>query len=353
MRFLFIAPRFHTNQYGAVLSLLEHGHEVRFLVRTRGATECHDRVTPVFLSGNLRTAIREYRGMLTSYAPDVIIIRGVGLRNVVFAWMGRMFTKRIILYTQDPLYRRRDRAGRALVQKRLFNLVSRVRITPVLGLMDDRTFRMPHEYFVPFVVEPVREVENREYFRNGKVNILSIGKFFLERKNHLMLMQAIDELRLTSPIRLTLIGSLNREDDPHFMKIRGFIAERGLSDIVSLKTNVPYRQCLQEYLSHDLFVLPSADEPAAVSPLEAMAHGLAVVCSDSDGARTYVRENKNGFFFSPDSGGELRAAIARAVSDRTLLANMGKEGARIAASDYPLERYHAGLSQIISREFSS
>ena len=34
------------------------------------------------------------------------------------------------------------------------------------------------------------------------------------------------------------------------------------------------------YKKHDLFVLPSVNEPASVSNLEAMSHGLAVITTD-------------------------------------------------------------------------
>jgi|GEM_PF-6366264 len=67
MRFLFVALRFHTNQYGAVASL------------------------------------------------------------------GRHSNKKIIRYTQDPLYRLKERVWRISIQKVLLNLISRVRIPPVLG----------------------------------------------------------------------------------------------------------------------------------------------------------------------------------------------------------------------------
>ena len=60
-----------------------------------------------------------------------------------------------------------------------------------------------------------------------------------------------------------------------------------------------------------LFVLASRDEPAAVSPLEAMAHSLPVVCSDSNGTRGYIRHGVNGFVFATDDHDDLVACLDR------------------------------------------
>ena len=144
MKFLFVAPRFHTNQYGSVSSLLKHGHEVKFIVSTQSRIECHDDITPLLLRGTIAQNIRRYRSLLEYYVPDVIIIRGIDLQNIVFASLGRRFTKKIILYTQVPLYREKTRAHRSIVQKMVLNLVSLVRITPVLGMMNEHTFSLPH-----------------------------------------------------------------------------------------------------------------------------------------------------------------------------------------------------------------
>ena len=205
---------------------------------------------------------------------------------------------------------------------------------------------------MPFVVEPLSPAIVRTYFRKRKFNILSIGKFFLERKNHLLLLKAVNELRQDYLVRLTMIASLNSENNPYYKNIRNYIAQKGLEDIVTLKINVPYRECLDEYLRHDLFVLPSMNEPAAVSSLEAMAFGLAIICTESDGARTYVQNNRNGLFFTSGNSNDLKNKIEYVISNRNLLKNMGKESARIVASDFSPERYYSELSKIIGNEFS-
>ena len=49
MNVLFIAPRFHTNQVGAVKALSKAGHNVRFLAVIQGYIEDYSDISPVFM----------------------------------------------------------------------------------------------------------------------------------------------------------------------------------------------------------------------------------------------------------------------------------------------------------------
>ena len=46
MRFVFTAPRFHTNQRYAFKALLDAGHEITALVLRRGQSEAYDVLEP-------------------------------------------------------------------------------------------------------------------------------------------------------------------------------------------------------------------------------------------------------------------------------------------------------------------
>ena len=46
MRFVFTAPRYHTNQHYAVKALLDAGHEVSFLALRRGQSEVYEVLHP-------------------------------------------------------------------------------------------------------------------------------------------------------------------------------------------------------------------------------------------------------------------------------------------------------------------
>ena len=49
MKFLYVAPRYHTNQMDIMKGLIEHGHEVCFISHYAAAIEDYSCVTPVVL----------------------------------------------------------------------------------------------------------------------------------------------------------------------------------------------------------------------------------------------------------------------------------------------------------------
>ena len=50
MRFLYVAPRYHTNQMDIMKGLVERGHEVRFISHYAAIIEDYSDVTPIVLA---------------------------------------------------------------------------------------------------------------------------------------------------------------------------------------------------------------------------------------------------------------------------------------------------------------
>ena len=102
----------------------------------------------------------------------------------------------------------------------------------------------------------------------------------------------------------------------------------------------------REYALHDLFVLPSREEPASVSLLEAMAHSLPVICSDSNGTQCYIRPGENGYVFGTDDLDGLVAAMERITEDRERLKAMGRRSYELVVSEHAPSRYVEALLEI-------
>ena len=78
-----------------------------------------------------------------------------------------------------------------------------------------------------------------------------------------------------------------------------------------------------------VFVQTSRHEGFALPPLEAMATGGAVVCTDAHGNRDFCVDGENCLM--PDADVEaVAAALARVLSDAGLRARLGKAGRRTA-----------------------
>ena len=85
--------------------------------------------------------------------------------------------------------------------------------------------------------------------------------------------------------------------------------------------------------SADIFVLPSAWEPFGIVLLEAMSLGVAVITSDSDGARELVTDEKDALVFPVGDVVELKRRLLELSRDGNRRTQLGKN-ARMTATRY-------------------
>jgi len=85
-----------------------------------------------------------------------------------------------------------------------------------------------------------------------------------------------------------------------------------------------------------VFVQTSTHEGFCLPPLEAMATGGAVVCTDSHGNRDFCVDGENCLMPEPTVA-SVSAAIARLLGDPQLRVRLGEAG-RVTAADYTWER---------------
>ena len=362
MKFLFTAPRYHTNQHFAAKALMDAGHQVSFLVLRRGGSEVYDALDPIVLGtspflgalaggigrmlarpsvpeAGLPPVLETWRRMRRLRA-DVVIVRnpnsGYGMLAIVLA---RLLGSRVVFYTQGPMYRRIGRSRRRLLSIAVRVSRAAAWITPVLGHPDRHPAALPIFHYLPFVIEPRTGPREKRWFEDDVVNILAIGKF-QSRKNHRLFLQVIGRLARRYSIKATIIGECStKEHDSELSRIGAYIENGHLGDIVTIHTNMPYSRVQLEYARHDVFVLPSRDEPAAVSLLEAMAHSLPVICSDSNGTRCYIRPGENGFVFRADDPDDLESSLSQVVGDRRRLMEMGRRSHELVVHEHPPSRF--------------
>ncbi|HSJ08232.1 MAG TPA: glycosyltransferase family 4 protein [Longimicrobiales bacterium] len=355
LRIAFVAPRYHTNQHLAMKALLDSGHQVRFYALFRGQSETYDALTPdvLGLGWASRVADRTFnrRGTLDfraawglppilpfmlrlkRFRPDVLVVRNP---NYAFSFLamlsGRLLRARLVLYTQGAL-RRPAPQGRRTVHRALMRTFGASWITPVIGEGTPLT----GAHLVPFVADLSAAPKSGGWLRDDSLRILTIGKF-IPRKNHLLLLGAMARLPAI-PLKLTIIGECSSADHERFLA--DVVAERdhlGLQDRVSIRTNVPYDAVQEEYSAHDVFVLASSREPAAVSVLEALAHGIPAICSDSNGTRYSIRPGVNGFVFRSDDGKDLERRLMEIWHRRGDLPGMGARAREVAEQEHSPEQ---------------
>lgn len=367
MRILFVAPRFHTNQVPLVLALRRAGHDVLFDVLFEGPTEDRFALSPTVVEparlsrwlelrrnpSNLAAdradhafpALLAYWRRLRALKPDAVIVRDP-IRP--FSWRAalaaRLLGVPLVLYTQGVVHgnatRRRD-----VLRSVVMRLLDAPWYSPVSG--DPRLPKLhPDLHYLPFAADLDRAVKS-EWFLDGRVNILCIGKF-TERKNHLLMVDAFDRLRRRFDVRLTLVGERSTSEHGRYHDaVVARIDALGLREQIAVRTNVMFADMADLYRTHDVFVLPSRNEPAGVSILEAMSHGLPVVCSTTSGTRWYVEPGASGHVFASDDLSDLVAKLETMLESREALVRMGNRARSLAETKHHPDRIRDGLLALI------
>jgi GT2 family glycosyltransferase len=100
-----------------------------------------------------------------------------------------------------------------------------------------------------------------------------------------------------------------------------------------------------------VFIQTSTHEGFALPPLEAMATGAAVVCTDAHGNRDFCVDGVNCLMPEPNPGA-VSAALARLLADPELRALLGRAGLQ-TAQEYAWERRIDALEEFFQRVAAS
>ncbi len=329
---------------------MDDGHDAIFLSSMKSVQDVYDEHYPAvhlvaakrrgseFEEGGVPSLVGLWRQM-KELAPDVVVVRNpIYPKRTLEVAIARLTGSAVILYDQAPMHRK-SAAWKSVILQLMCLLTKAKWITPVLGRADLYRPAFPALRYVPFVMEPQTTPEDKQWFGGGAINVMTVGRFE-PRKNHRLFLYSISRLSDRYPVRATVIGECSTsEHDREYEAVNEFCQELGLADRVRIKKNLQSSEVQQEYSRHDLFVLPSRNETAAVSPLEAMSHSLPVICSDSNGTQCYIRPGENGYVFRTDDLDHLVDCMERIISDRERLKQMGVRSYELVLSEHSPSRY--------------
>ena len=308
MKILFIAPRFHTNQFQTIKILMKK-NTIYFFSLFKGKTEDYSLITPLiveqskfskYLQSKLALRfdtlyfpkINKLFKKINKIKPDLIIIRIYSrpLKYIV-SIIAKIIGCKIVYYDQTKTFGYSDLIS--FLKYIEFNF-SRL----IFGAAIYSTIlQTPKQYnSLPFVVKTKKKTNKIK----KKFQILMIGKF-QQRKGHLLIVKALKKLIVKYNISLTMIGEVsNIEHKKNYEITKTYIKENNLSKNCKIITNVNYKSIYNYYHNCNLYVLPSHSEPAAISILEAQGVGRPVICSDTCGTKYYLRNNCSKIFKSND-----------------------------------------------------
>jgi glycosyltransferase involved in cell wall biosynthesis len=184
--------------------------------------------------------------------------------------------------------------------------------------IDDKSVKRPI-FYVPFAV-PKGDLKQQD---SQRVKVLMIGKYHQARKNHHLFLDALAQLKDKYSFKGTIVGEcITREQIEKFSILKEKVNELELLENVELKKNINHSDMSEIYSSHDIFVLPSSNEPASISVLEALAFGLPVICSDSCGTQSYISSGQNGYVFKTNNLFDLVQKIETLISNPKKVSEM-------------------------------
>lgn len=330
-KFLFCLPRFHTNAVPWIELLRANGHEADVLVSWVGPTEYHasgpPRVIPrsrlehlrprpvpaIDAVPNISAVWREIR----TADPDLVVVRGVT------RWLSRVAAlsalsqgRRLVVYDQeDPC----PKARTTWARRAALRAIGVPHFTTRLGFFDQRPSGAGCAASIPFARPKWAPTKlSRAEAILPAPRLLMVAKY-RPRKGHANLLKALSLLSAGHAFSLTFCGEEAGAADTEFCSELASLADSlGLSDRLEFVNNVPHEEMGRLYQGHDLFVLPSLNEPAAVSPIEAAWFGCSVLLSADSGTRGYIPPGQR-FEFDPHSPGDIARAIEGVIATRASL----------------------------------
>lgn len=154
---------------------------------------------------------------------------------------------------------------------------------------------------------PARGALRARWGLGDKPVVLFLGRLHV-KKGLDLLIPAFDAIRRDEPNAHLIIAG--PENDDYGDTVRGWVAERGLTDSVHFVGTLQGPDVVQAYVDADVFALPSYTENFGMTVAEAMACSLPVVISDQVNIHGEVADAGAGLVTRCDAAETATAVLA-------------------------------------------
>ena len=271
--------------------------------------------------------------------------RGSTLRKIVLSEVARLLDLPTVVHLHDCDYER-DLEGRgAFVRRLTVRMFRQARRVIVLGERDRRTvedaLHVPPRNVVRLanaVPDPGEPPDRRG--RPGPVRLLFLGHLD-DRKGVPELLQA-----LTLPALRDRAWHIDLAGGGETRRFRAEARDLGLANQATFHGWLSQDRVAALCRNADIFLLPSHAEGQAVSLLEAMAHGMAIVTTPVGAHLEAVSPNQEAIILQPGDIDRLGLELARLIDDPTLRAQLGAAARRRFLEAFDIDGYAAKLAAV-------
>lgn len=375
MRVIYMSHRYHTNQTTIMKGWIENGHEIRFLSQYAGKIEDYTYVKPIVVGYSLLFRAFDYvyihfirrrdpfaidmklkcgvppliklAKYIKEFHPDLAIIRERSVYTICMNAICRIYKIPTIIYNLSPVWDKPKKMD--LAHKIVWKLTPMYRITPtnLVGIDFTGLVKDENAYWAPFLMEPQVSPEEKTYFAGDRINVFCIGKY-QERKNHQMMIEAVEELLPKYNLHLTIAGEIsNHFHEDYYNRVREYVMQHHLEDKVTFLVNLDREAVYEQYKKADVYVVPSTGEPASITVIEAMAFSVPAISGSDNGTASYIDYGKTGYVFEDNNKKDLIDKLEKVICSRDNIMKMGAAGYRHVKDNFQFENYYGQIQKIL------
>ncbi|HSW20074.1 MAG TPA: glycosyltransferase family 4 protein [Ramlibacter sp.] len=180
---------------------------------------------------------------------------------------------------------------------------------------------------------------------DGRFRLLFVGNLS-ERKGVSDLLQALSFPQLAHlPWTATFVGGGDVEG------YRAKARQLGLDKRVRFEGWADQARVASLLSEADALALPSHDEGLPLAILEALAHGVAVLCTPVGEIPHVLTDGHNACFVRPGDPASIANGLSRVLGDPALRERLEHNGRALYQQEFSLSRFFANIAAIHQREF--
>jgi glycosyltransferase involved in cell wall biosynthesis len=274
--------------------------------------------------------------------------RGSTARKLILTAIARAVALPYVLHVHDYDYAADVRARGGLMQRLVRSMFAAAEQTIVLGTEAERTLRAALALPDARMLILPNAVPDPYGFSGGRRESEAAGPVHLVFLGHLSARKGVPELlqALASPALAGLPWRATLAGGGPAAEFRARAAALGLADRVAFPGWIDQAAASALCAAADVLVLPSYAEGLAMSVLEGLAHGLAVVATPVGAHADAIEPGQSGLLVPPGDVAALGAALARVVGDPALREHL-RAGARQRFFDrFDVRSYSVRLSSL-------